>query len=136
MKNKFLITIIFFLVISIPINNLYSQQLNKLFEVPGGSSTTTTSSSTENSTTTLYVIGGAVVVGIVIYALLRDKKEKPIKDTTAVIFDEDFLQNNLSFNDKMSNMQSQIPIDVSFGFQSDRVIRDEKRYFVGLNYNF
>ena len=136
MKNKFSITIIFFLLISVPINNLFSQQIHKILDVPGGSGTTNNSSSSENSKTTLYVIGGAIIVGIVIYSLLKDKKEEPKEDTTAAILDKDYLKQNLTINDKISNMQSQIPINISFGLESHRAIRDEKRYFLGLNYNF
>ena len=136
MKNKLFITIIFFLLISIPTNNLYAQQLFKIFDVPGGSSTTTTSSSSDNSNTALYVLGGAVVAGVVIYVLLKDKKEKPKKDTIAVILDKNFLEKNLTSYEKVSNLQSQMPINISFGMQSDKVIREEKRYFLGLNYNF
>ena len=43
------------------------------------------------------------MTGIVVYALLRDKKEKPTKDSTAVLLDEDFLEKNLSLNEKVSN---------------------------------
>ncbi len=136
MRNKFFITIIIFLLIFVPVNNSYSQQLNKIFDVPGGSSTTTTYSSSENSNTTLYVIGGAVIVGVVIYAILRNKKENAKKDTTAAQLDEDFLEKKLTINEKISNMQSDVPINITFGMQSDNVIREEKRYFLELNYNF
>ncbi|MDP2362461.1 MAG: hypothetical protein Q8M94_01695 [Ignavibacteria bacterium] len=136
MKNKFLITITFFLLISIPINNSYSQQLHKTFEVPGGGSGTTSTSVDSNDDYILYIVGGAVIAGVVIYALLKDKKEKQKQDTIAVILNDDFLEKNLTFNERISNMQSQIPVNISIGMQSDRIIREEKIYFVGLNYNF
>jgi len=136
MKNKFLLTFTLFLLISIPINNTFSQQLYKSFEVPGGGSGTTNSSVDSNDDYILYIVGGAVIAGIVIYTLLKDKKEKPKEDTTAVILNDEFLAKNISFNDKVSNLRSQIPINISFGFQSDRVIKEEKRYFVGLSCKF
>jgi len=73
----------------------------------------------------LYVVGGIIVVGIVVYALLRDKKEKPTKDTTAVILNDEFLAQNLSYNEKVANIQSQIPINISFGMQRDKALKDE-----------
>lgn len=136
MKNKSLLMFTFFLLISIPVNNSFSQQLYKSFDVPGGGSGTSNTSSESDDKTVLYVVGGAVLVGIVVYSLLRDKKEKPNEDTTAVILNDEFLAKNLSFNAKVTNLQSQIPFNISFGLQSDRIIREEKRYFVGLAYNF
>jgi len=139
MKKKHLITFPSLLVLGIFLifNDFsYSQQLNKVFEEPGGGSTNTNTTVESNDNTTLYVVGGIIVVGIVVYALLRDKKEKPTKDTTAVILNDKFLAQNLSYNEKVANMQSQIPINISIGVQRDKALKDERRYFVGLNYNF
>jgi len=125
------------LILTISFSDLsYSQQLNKIFDVPGGSSGSTTTTVESNDNAMLYIVGGAIVVGIVVYALMRDKKEKPTKDTTAVLLDEDFLEKNLSLNEKVSKMQSQIPINISFGMQSNKALKDERRYFLGLQYNF
>jgi hypothetical protein len=114
----------------------YSQSLNKIFEDIGGGSGTTSTNVESNDDYTLYIVGGLVVTGIVVYALLRDKKEKPTKDTTSVSLNEDFLEKNLSYNEKIANLQSQIPINITFGIQRDKALKDEKRYFVGLAYNF
>lgn len=134
MNNKFLLAAAFLFLISLPVNNSFSQQLYKSFEIPGGGSGTPSSSVDSNDDYILYIVGGAVIAGIVIYTLLKDKKEKPTEDTTAVILNDEFLAKNISFYDKVSNLRSQIPINISFGFQSDRVIKEEKRYFVGLSY--
>lgn len=136
MKNKLLITITFLILVFIPINNSYSQQLYKILDVPGGSSGTSSTSVDSNDDYILYIVGGAVIAGVVIYSLLKDKKEKQKQDTTAVILNDDFLEKNLTFNEKILNMQSQIPINISFGSESDGAIREEKRYYLGLNYNF
>ncbi len=133
-SNKFLILGLFLTLIFS--NFSFSQQMNKLFEVPGGGSNNSATTVESNDNTMLYVVGGAVVVGIVVYALMRDKKENKTKDTIAVLLKEDFLAQNLSINEKVSNLQSQIPINVSFGVQRDKALKDERRYFVGLNYNF
>lgn len=141
MKKQFITSLtnllILGLILTISLNDLsYGQQIKKIFDVPGGSSGSPTTTSESNDNAMLYIVGAAIVVGIVIYALMRDKKEKPISDTTAAILDSDFLEKNLSYNEKVKNAQSQIPINISFGMQRDKVIKDERRYFVGLNYNF
>lgn len=141
MKNQFLKTLSINLILGLTItfsfsDNLYSQQLNKLFDVPGGSSGTTSSSVESKDNTLLYVVGGAVVVGIVVYALMKDKKEKSTKDSTVAILNSEYLKQNLSLNEKISIAQSQIPIKVSFGMHRAKSISDERRYFIGLNYNF
>ena len=72
MNNKFLLAFTFFLLISIPINNSFSQQLHKSFEVPGGGGSGTTNTSSEsNDKTVLYVVGGVIVAGIVIYSIIK-----------------------------------------------------------------
>lgn len=141
MKNQFLktlsINLILGLIFTLSFNeSLYSQHLHKIFDVPGGGGGTTNTTVETKDNTLLYVVGGAVVVGIVVYALMKDKNEKSTKDTTAVILDEDFLQKNLSLNEKILNYQSDIPINISFGLQDNRMIRNEKRYFIGMSYNF
>lgn len=134
LSNKFLILGLF---ISLIFSNFsFSQQMNKPFEVPGGGSNNSTETVESNDNTMLYVVGGAVVVGIVVYALMRDKKENKAKDTTAAILNDDFLEKNLSYQERVANVQSQIPIIISFGVQKEKALKDERRYFVGLNYNF
>lgn len=133
-SNKILILGLFLSLIFCDLSS--GQQLNKAFEDIGGGSGSTTTNVESNDDYTLYIVGGLLVTGIVVYALLRDKKEKPTSDTTAAILDEKFLEQNLSFNEKVSNMQSQIPINISFGMQRDIAFKNERRYFVGLNYNF
>lgn len=133
-SKKFLILGLFITLIFSNIS--FGQQMNKVFEVPGGSSNNSTETVESNDNTLLYVVGGAVVVGIVVYALMRDKKENKTIDTSAIILKEEFLAQNLSINEKVANLQSQIPINISFGVQRDKAIKDERRYFVGLNYNF
>jgi hypothetical protein len=134
LSNKFLILGLF---ISLIFSNFsFSQQMNKPFEAPRGGSNNSTETVESNDNTMLYVVGGAVVVGIVVYALMRDKKENKAKDTTAAILNDDFLEKNLSYQERVANVQSQIPIIISFGVLKEKALKDERRYFVGLNYNF
>jgi hypothetical protein len=132
--NKILILGLFLSLIAS--NSSFSQQLNKIYEDIGGGSGSTNTEVESNDDYTLYIVGGLLVTGIVVYALLRDKDEQPVSDTTAAILDNDFLDKNLTYTEKVKNAQSQIPINISFGMQRDKVIKDERRYFVGLNYNF
>ncbi len=66
----------------------------------------------------------------------KKNKEHKGKDTTSTLINNDLLASNLTFNELISNIQSQIPINISVGLQNDLVMREDKRYFVGLNYNF
>jgi hypothetical protein len=141
MKNEycktlpnFLKTCLFIMIILCGLN--YGQQVNRIFEEPGGGSNNTNTTVESNDNTFLYVAGAAVVVGIVVYALLKDKKEKSTKDTTSAILNDDFLEKHLSINERVANVQSQIPINISFGMQNDFLKNEDKRYYVGLNYNF
>jgi len=141
MKKMLIRSLNKFLILSLLITLMFSsfnfgQKMNKLFEVPGGGSNNSTNTVESNDNTMLYVVGGAVVVGIVVYALMRDKKENKTKDTTAVLLKEEFLAQKLSIDEKVTHLQSQIPINIFFGMQRDNALKDERRYFVALNYNF
>lgn len=131
-----LIQLIFMFALIASFNISNGQQLSKINEDIGGGSNSNSSSVSSSDDYILYIVGALAVGGVIAYALLKDKKEEPKKDTTSAILNDDFLEQNLSFNEKISNLQSQIPINVSFGIQGNRAIKDEKRYFVGLNYNF
>lgn len=125
-------------LITLNINsNTFGQQINKISDVPGGGGSNNTNTEIEsNDNTMLYLVGGAVVIGIVVYALMKDKKEKSTKDTTAVILNDNFLQKQLTLKDEVLKHQSQIPINISFGMHRVKSFSDEKRYFVGMSYNF
>ncbi len=137
-SNIVSICLILGLLFALSSNDLaFGQQFNKISsDVPGGGSGTANTQVESSDNTLLYVVGGAVVAGIVVYALMKDKKEKSTKDTTAAILNDEYLDQNLSLNEKISNAQSQIPIKVSFGMHRAKSIRDESRYFIGVNYNF
>jgi len=136
MKSKSILIIVIFIFLTVSSSVSYSQQLQKIFDVPGGGSGTTNTSVESNDDYILYVVGGAVIVGIVIYALLKEKKDNPKPDTTAAIFNDEFLENQLTLNDQILKYQSQIPMNIKIGMQYDIIRKDEKRYFFGLAYNF
>ncbi len=138
-KKSIIISFLIALVISLtlPIDYSNAQQVNKLLAPPGGGSGTTVVKSNSDNTA-LYVIGGAVIAGAIIYAVFLNKKNKEHKgkDTTSALNTDDLLAAKPTFNELISNIQSQIPINISVGLQNDLVMREQKRYFVGLNYNF
>lgn len=136
MKIKSIYIMIILIMISITSNISYSQQLFKINEDIGGGGTNNTNVTESNDNTMLYVVGGAVIAGLVIYALLNDKKEKPKDDSTAAILNNEFLEKQLTLSDQILKYQSQIPINISIGMQKDIIRKDDKRYFVGMAYNF
>ncbi len=130
----FLILIILFSFIFVEINS--AQQVNRVYEDIGGGSGTTNTSVNSNNDTILYIVGGAVLVGVVVYALLQNKKttEKSKVDTIAVNNKNELLSNNFLFKQNAADLQ--LPINVSIGMKRDNLLKDEKRYFLGLSYNF
>lgn len=136
----FLITFFIALTISVsvPEGNLFAQQLNKTFEVPGGGGGTTTPSVDNSDNTAIYVIGGLVIAGIVVYAVLKNKrdKEKSKRDSTKASVEMN------SFNDHLANYQKKIdtsptiPFSLYLGTQREFIKRDEKRYYLGLSVSF
>lgn len=127
---------ILLLIIFILSSNLNAQQLFKIQSGIGGSGSTTTTVSESKDNTMLYIVGGAVIAGIVIYSVLKDKKEKPKDDSTKAVLNTDFLDKQLTLNDEYLKFRSEIPINISLGFQNDVIIKTQKRYFVGLAYKF
>ena len=128
--------IIMYIVISYSINGeLYSQNIYGIQDQIGGSGSGGTSVQ-QSDDTMLYILGGAVIAGIVVYALMRDKKEKPKNDSDSVNLKVDIPVQQLILNDDIQKWRPQIPINILIGLQNDSIRKDSKRYFVGLAYNF
>jgi len=127
------------IAITIPIKNNYAQNVNKIFDVPGGGGGGTNTSSVDNNdNSALYVVGGLVIVGIVVYAVLKNKKakEKSTQDSTKTSSELKTLKDHFANYQKQIDTSSSIPVNVFIGAQRDLTRKDEKRYFVGLSYNF
>ncbi|MDT3696598.1 MAG: hypothetical protein ROY99_09415 [Ignavibacterium sp.] len=137
MKTKFFL-MMFFITIFCLTNNLDAQQVNRIFEQIGGGSGSPINVNESNDNTVFYIAGAAIIAGIVIYAILHDKKsgEKTKTDTTAVLSDEELINKHLTINKKIQNYQYESPINFSAGIQNNIVRIEEKRYFVGLVYSF
>ncbi len=120
------------------LNTSEAQQVNRIFEDIGGGSGNASNIAETEDNTIYYVLGAAVIAGVVIYAVLQDKKsrDKSKTDTTAVLLNEDFLEQQLTLSDKIQKYKSQFPINVSIGMQPSFIDKEEKTYFVGMSYNF
>lgn len=137
MKTRSAYLIVVILIIAMMLSNSYPQQISRIFENPGGGGGTTQPSTEQSSdNTTLYVIGGLLVAGIVVYALLRDNKDKAVDDSKALILNNDYQEKQLTLLDKEKNLQPAMPLQVILGIQNELIKKDEKRYFVGFAYNF
>lgn len=134
-KFSWLIVVIISLFI---LNTSEAQQVNRIFEDIGGGSGNASNIAETEDNTIYYVLGAAVIAGVVIYAVLQDKKsrDKSKTDTTAVLLNEDFLEQQLTLSDKIQKYKSQFPINVSIGMQPSFIDKEEKTYFVGMSYNF
>lgn len=136
MKSKYILMMLLVVIICLT-NTSEAQQVNRIFEQIGGGSGQPANVKESNDNTVFYIAGAAIVAGIVIYAILSDKKSgKAKEDTTAVLNDEELINKHLSFNEMIQNYQTAIPISISAGIQNDIVRIEEKRYFLGLSYNF
>lgn len=136
MKSKSILMMLLVVIICLT-NTSEAQQVNRIFEQIGGGSGQPANVKESNDNTVFYIAGAAIVAGIVIYAILSDKKSGRAKeDSTAVLNDEELINKHLSFNKMIQNYQTAIPISISAGIQNDIVRIEEKRYFLGLSYNF
>jgi len=142
MKNRILNIFSFSLILgyifTLSLSDLsFAQQFNKINNVPGGGSGNANQTIESNDNTLLYVAGMAVVAGIVVYALLKEKKADTKRDTTATISsNNNYLKQNLTLTEKILEVQSEIPINISLGIQLEKPFIDGRRYFIGLNYSF
>ncbi|MCJ7554640.1 MAG: hypothetical protein MUO34_12230 [Ignavibacteriaceae bacterium] len=126
------------IAITIPVENIYAQNVNRIFDVPGGGDGTNTSSESSNDNSVLYVVGGLVIVGVIVYAVLKNKKEKEKseQDSIKVSSGLESLKDHFTNYQKQVDTSPSIPINLFLGAQRDLINKDEKRYFVGLSYNF
>jgi hypothetical protein len=139
-SRVFFVTFVIALIaaFSIPAENIYAQQFNKIFEVPGGGGGGSTTSVDNNDNSALYVVGGLVIVGIVIYAVLKNKKakEKATQDSTKASIEINSLKDHFANYQNQVDSSPSIPVNLFIGSQRDLIRKDEKRYYVGLSYNF
>ncbi len=113
-----------------------AQQVNKVFDEIGGGGSNSSGNSESGSSNTMYIIGGAIIVGVILYAVLKEKKEPVKTDTTAVaIMENQFVLNQTQIEEQI-NKSNNLPINIFAGVQNEILFREEKKYVVGLSFNF
>jgi hypothetical protein len=131
--NKFLLLfcLLFFFGVS---NDTIAQQLFKVNEDIGGGSPSAQVSQSDDSM--MYIVGGAIIIGIIVYAVLRDKKEKTVEEDSTSAFKNtgDFLK-TLSLNQQNKNNDYNLPLEIFMGLQRINSFSEERNYVIGLRVN-
>ncbi len=119
-----------------------AQGLMKIADFPGGSGGSTSSSEdTGGGSSTLLIVGVVIIAGVLFYKLVIDKdepKKEEKQDSTSeqsllLKSDQAFTSNVLSEN--LRKMQD-IPINVYLGFQKVDPAVIDRRFIMGISYNF
>lgn len=121
----------------LPNNEILAQQVFGIQEDIGGGSGTN-SGVGEADNTALYLVGGAVIVGIIVYAIVKNKKSKNVEEDSTNVKNESqaFVSSNEGMNISSSKSSPNIPIDLYFGMQSEKTFNLEKKYLLGVKYSF
>ena len=128
-------TISFILIFSLSIlsSEVFAQNGLNIFEDYGsGGGSSTNQSDDSNDDTILYVVGGLVVAGILVYALVLNKKAP--KDTTATTESNLNLSDvsRVGFEEEVQKVKDIIPVDLFMGIRNNKAIVNDKTYFLGL----
>ena len=133
-KTVFLLSVFLISISSSPIE-LYAQQIFSSNDDIGGSSSGTLSVQ-ESDNSLLYIVGGAVIIGIIIYAVLKENKEKE-SETDSITIDKKI--NNFGLvlkNNQLDREQKPpLPVDIYFGMQNQSNYLKERKYVIGLRLN-
>lgn len=102
-------------------------------DIGGGSGTGTTQVEKADDSL-LYIVGGAVIVGIIVYALMKDKKENKTDDdsTQAVNYHKETFSLTNDIAQKKLNDSPDIPLNFYLGMQRQNSFLNEKNYVVGI----
>ncbi|MBS4035524.1 MAG: hypothetical protein KGZ85_13720 [Ignavibacterium sp.] len=127
-KFLLLFCLLFFFGVS---NDTKAQHLFKVSEDIGGGSPSAQVSQSDDSM--MYIVGGAIIIGIIVYAVLRDKKEKTVdEDSTSAYKDSDDFIRSFSLNQQNKNSDNKLPIDFYMGLQRINSLSEERNYLIGL----
>lgn len=118
-----------------PTQLVNAQQINKVFDEIGGGGSSN-SGSESGSGSTMYIVGGAIIAGVLIYALLREKKDPENKDTTAVLTYQESLGETFSYEQEVTGSLSKIPINLYLELQNEKAVMNEKKYIIGVSFGF
>lgn len=115
-------------------NDTFAQHLLKINEDIGGGGSSAQVSQSDDSM--MYIVGGAIIIGIIVYAVLRDKKEKTVEEDSTSAFNNtgDFLR-TLSLNQQNKNNDYNLPLEFFMGLQRINSFSEERNYVIGLRLN-
>ena len=126
---------IMYIVISYSINSeLFSQNIYGIQDQIGGSGSGGTSVQ-QSDDTMLYIVGGAVIAGIVVYAMMRDKKENKTEvDSSAAFNISGGVEQFTDLSPQAIKENNRMPFDLYFGLQNLNQFTLEKKYIVGVRF--
>lgn len=130
-----LVFIILFLII-ITGTELCAQSVFSTNDDIGGGGGTGTTQVEKADDSMLFIVGGALIVGIIVYALMKDKKEnKTEDDSTKVGIKQSDSFNSLNYPAQKSlNNSVDLPVDFYLGMQRQNYLLNEKKYVVGVRF--
>ncbi|MCJ7554332.1 MAG: hypothetical protein MUO34_10665 [Ignavibacteriaceae bacterium] len=134
-KTVFLLSVFLISISSSPIE-LYAQQIFSSNDDIGGSSSGTLSVQ-ESDNSLLYIVGGLVIVGVVVYAVLKNKKEKEKSETDSITIDKKINKFGLVLKNNQLDREKKppLPVDIYFGMQHQSNYLKERKYVIGLRLN-
>ncbi|HKB86678.1 MAG TPA: hypothetical protein VKD08_10935 [Ignavibacteriaceae bacterium] len=121
----------------------YAQGLMKTADVPGGGGGGSSNQSNDSGggSTALLVIGGVIIAGFLFYKLVLNKDEPKKEEKEDSTSNESLLLR--SSKNFASDVQTEylkklqeIPINVYLGYQQIDPVIPEKRFIMGVSYNF
>ncbi len=120
----------------------YAQGLMKTADVPGGSGgSSSQSSDSGGGSTALLVIGGVIIAGFLFYKLVLNKDEPKKGEKEDSTSNESLLlrsSKNFASDVQTENLRKlqEIPVNLYLGYQQIDPVIPEKRFIMGISYNF
>lgn len=119
----------------------YAQGHLRIYDDIGGGGTTGQTQDSGGDNTTLIIVGGVVIGAILLYSLVlhKDNSDKEAKqDSTSnqsILIKKrpEFFSGRISEN--LRKMQK-IPVNLYMGYQSINPVLTEKKFVMGISYNF
>jgi len=137
-----LVLIIFGLQVIFLSPESYTQGMFKITDVPGGGGGSTgQSDDSGSSSSTLLIVGGVIIAGLLFYKLVIDKdkpKKEEKQDSTSqesllLRTPENILSGAISRHSKLT---ADIPVNIYLGYQNPDPVLCEKKFIMGIIYNF
>jgi hypothetical protein len=137
-----LVLIIFSLQTIISSPEGYAQGLMKTDDFPGGGGGSTSSSEdTGGGSATLLIVGGVIIAGLLFYKLVINKdepkkegKQDSTSDQSLLLRNDETIASNI-LSENLKKMQ-ELPVNLYLGFQKVDPALPERKFIMGITYNF